>query len=235
MQASQPVPSPHAILNTASTIVPGITSSPKVWARTPHLSSTFFNQNLPSPPLPSPLLQSCQEVLVWLGLGFHRGFCRGFSWCVVVSRAWSSPHIALPPHSCDYRDGFLVWVETQVLGAKEFAAVVKEWHVSLHCHSLFKFLLLAKYRQPLMFFFPPFCWDLFGHYRHHCHAHSFGFENPVLGWAGLGSGVIVPFYGLLLRGFGMGFVRWCIGNVQHHSSYAHLSSELLRNPTLLVP
>jgi hypothetical protein len=29
----------------------------------------------------------------------------------------------------------------------------------------------------------------------------------TLGWAGLGFGVIVPFDGLLLHGFGMGFVR----------------------------
>ena len=126
----------------------------------------------------------------------------------------------------------MVWVETQVLGAKEFAEVVKEWHISLHCHILFNFLLLAKDRQLVMFLFCSlFRWDLFGHYRHHCHPHSVGFENPLLGWAGFG--VIVPFYGVL-RGFEMGYVGWCIGNVQHSRS-AHLSSDLLRNPTLLVP
>ena len=226
MQASQPVPLPHAISSQRRQLCqqPRITSSPRLSSHT----SSFKHILQPKAPL-----QSAKTFWFSLAcLGFQRGYCGGFSWCI-VSRAWTSSHIALPP-PCDYRDGFMVWVETQVLGAKEFAEVVKEWHVSLHCHILFNFLLLAKDRQLLMFLFCSlFRWDLFGHYRHHCHPHSFGFENPLLGWAGLALGLSFFLYGVLC-GFGTGYVGWCIGNVQH-SRYAHLSSDLLRNPALLVP
>ena len=127
----------------------------------------------------------------------------------------------------------MVWVETQVLGAIEFAEVVKEWHVSLHCHILFKFLLLAKHRQPLMYFFSSSVEICLGIIVSIAMRTLLGLKTQC--WAGLGFEVIVPFYGLLLHGIAMGFVRWCIGNVQHHSRFAHLSNELSRNPTLLVP
>lgn len=98
-----------------------------------------------------------------------------------------------------------MWVETQVLGAKEFAEVVKEWHVSLHCHILFKFLLLAKHRQPLMYFFSSSVEICLGIIVTIAMRTLLGLKTQC--WAGLGFGVIVPFYGLLLHGFAMGFVR----------------------------